>query len=143
MPRPLIVIASLAALTGCTTAQLQSFAPGYLGDAIAVARAIDAGYAIASQDLPVACRITTSIADVAQGFVELGVLKGSAQARLKTAADAAVALGRSELCLDPASNPVAASLQVVRTVAAVKAALRPKASVTASAVAASAVAAPQ
>ena len=114
-------------LSACSQAQLDS-AVGTItaatSDFTAVAKRIDAGAGIATGDLPLACRITADIGAAADTLASSGLVGESRRPTLRKAAAAASALAASDLCQNPAGNPVSTSLQIIRAVAAVRAAAR-------------------
>lgn len=107
------------ALSACSLAQLGAVATLESGLSSIAAR-IDKGVPIGAHDLPAACRITADIARAARVLSETGTLGSEASDRLALAADAGAALVASDLCIDPARNPLALSIEIVKAVAAMR-----------------------
>jgi hypothetical protein len=134
-----ILIAATAgaalALGGCAAVQNIIASTGN-SKLVAVANKIDAGAQLAIADLPSACQIVGQIANLASAYSASGLAGGGAASTIARTANGAAALAASPLCQSPATaDPVAASVQIIGAVAAVKAATA--GSVTAPAAAAS------
>jgi hypothetical protein len=92
---------------------------------IAVAQKIEAGAQLAAADLPRACLIVGQIATLASAYSSSGLPSGGAASISAKTAKGAAALARSPLCQNPTTaDPIAASIQIIGAVAAVKAATR-------------------
>jgi hypothetical protein len=113
-----LLLAPLAfALAACQSAG----APAAGAASASVAAKIDAGVALAAADLPKACQIVGEIAAI--GAVYAAAASVRASSGIAKATSGAAALANSPLCQNPASaDPVAASIEILNAVAAVKAA---------------------
>jgi hypothetical protein len=111
-----------AALGGCTSLQPMSSSTG--GSKLAdVAGKIDAGAQLATAELPAACLVVDQIATLASAYSSSGLTRGGSATTVLETADVASALAESALCRSPeTANPIAASIQIIGAVAAVKAA---------------------
>ena len=120
--KAILFTAAALALGGCTA--LQGII-GSTGNAklIAVAQKIEAGAQLAAADLPSACLIVGQIATLASAYSTSGLPSGGAASTVAKTANGAAALAGSPLCQNPATaDPIAASVQIIGAVAAVKAA---------------------
>jgi hypothetical protein len=120
--KAILFAAAALALGGCTA--LQGII-GSTGNAklIAVAQKIEAGAQLAAADLPSACLIVGQIATLASAYSASGLPSGGAASTVAKTANGAAALAGSPLCQNPATaDPIAASVQIIGAVAAVKAA---------------------
>jgi hypothetical protein len=89
----------------------------------AVANKIDNGAQLAIADLPSACQIVSEVAALASAYSASGLASGGAASTIALSANGAAALAGSPLCVNPATtNPIAASIQLLGAVAAIKAA---------------------
>jgi hypothetical protein len=90
---------------------------------VAVANKIDAGAQLAAADLPSACQIVGQIALLANAYSASGLASGGAASTIAKTANGVGALASSPLCQNPpAADPIAASIQIIGAVAAIKAA---------------------
>jgi hypothetical protein len=118
----ILFAAAALALGGCTAMQ------GIIGSTgsaklVAVAQKIEAGAQLAAADLPSACLIVGQIATLASVYSASGLSGGGAASTVAKTANGAAALAGSPLCQNPATaDPIAASVQIIGAVAAVKAA---------------------
>ncbi|WP_158815506.1 hypothetical protein [Methylocapsa sp. S129] len=110
------------ALDGCAAVQNVIGSTGN-SRLVAVAAKIDAGAQLAIADLPSACQIVGQIATLASAYSASGLAGGGAASTIAKTANGAAALAGSPLCQNPATaDPVAASVQIIGAVAAIKAA---------------------
>jgi hypothetical protein len=110
------------ALGGCAAVQSIISSTGN-AKLVAVAAKIDAGAQLAIADLPSACQIVGQIATLAGAYSAAGLASGGAASTIAKTANGAAALAGSSLCQSPATaDPIAASVQIIGAVAAVKAA---------------------
>jgi hypothetical protein len=120
--KAILFAAAALALGGCTAVQ------GIIGSTgnaklIAVAQKIEAGAQLAAADLPSACLIVGQIATLASAYSASGLSSGGAASTVARTANGAAALAGSPLCQNPASaDSIAASVQIIGAVAAIKAA---------------------
>ena len=110
-----LTLASAMALAGCNGAQVGSLLPTSLATVASVARSIDAGVVMTAAELPIACRLTADLADAAKTLDRSG-----RHPRLNGAANAALAVVGSELCRNPSTNVVSASVEIIAAFAAAK-----------------------
>jgi len=114
--KAILFTAAALALGGCAAMQdiIDSTGNAKL---IAVAQKIEAGAQLAAADLPGAT--------LASAYSSSGLPSGGAASISAKTAKGAAALARSPLCHNPATaDPIAASIQIIGAVAAVKAATR-------------------
>jgi hypothetical protein len=110
------------ALGGCAAVQNIVASTGN-AKLIAVADKIDANAQLAAADLPGACQLVAQIAVLANAYAASGLSGGGGGSTVARTANGAAALAGSPLCQNPATaDPVAASVQIIAAVAAVKAA---------------------
>jgi hypothetical protein len=88
-----------------------------------IANKIDNGAQLALADLPSACQIVGQVAALASAYSASGLASGGAASTIAKSANGAAALANSPLCVNPATaNPIAASIQLLGAVAAIKSA---------------------